>query len=279
MKRWLRRKGLWVFGRVLPVQAATWFEHLVFTPRHPDGGERRLPPGADTTRLHWNGGFLVVHTWAGEPPVGSAPTVLLLHGWGSSAAGMAPWVEPLRAVGYRVVAHDAPAHGPSAGRRTNLVECAEAVRAVAETFGPLHAVVAHSFGGATAAVAAAAGVSLDRLVLLGVPNDLMGLTRAIGLDLGLPPATIDLMGDRFARRLGVVWSELETGRQAARLTCPLLVVHDHGDEVVPFRHAEAIVHAAAKAEFLDTRGLGHHGVLTDPAVHSRVLAFLGTPRN
>lgn len=63
---------------------------------------------------------------------------------------MGRMVGPLVSAGFKVVAFDAPAHGESSGRTTDLVESASAIAAVAAHTGPLHAVLAHSFGASMA---------------------------------------------------------------------------------------------------------------------------------
>src|SRR5258706_2547887 len=68
---------------------------------------------------------------------GAGPTVLLVHGWNGAAAQLAPFVAPLVAAGYRVVAFDQPAHGRSRGRSATIVDMADALRAVADEVGPV----------------------------------------------------------------------------------------------------------------------------------------------
>ena len=64
-------------------------------------------------------------------PANVRPPVLLLHGWDGRAAQMISFVEPLVDAGYAVLAVDAPAHGASAGRQTNMLEWSLALRAIA----------------------------------------------------------------------------------------------------------------------------------------------------
>ena len=51
--------------------------------------------------------------------------VLLMHGWKGRASQFATMVRDLVGEGYRVIAFDAPAHGDSAGRRTDGVVAGE----------------------------------------------------------------------------------------------------------------------------------------------------------
>src|SRR2546423_5499989 len=77
---------------------------------------------------------------------GFGPTVLLVHGWEGRGSQLGAFIEPLVAAGLSVVAFDAPGHGDSPGSRLYLTDHADALDAVARAIGPVHAVIAHSFG-------------------------------------------------------------------------------------------------------------------------------------
>ena len=79
------------------------------------------------------------------------PRVLLAHGWAGHGLQLAPFVAPLVDAGFEVMTVDQPAHGASTGRTATLPDFARVLRLVAESFGPLFAVVGHSLGGAAAA--------------------------------------------------------------------------------------------------------------------------------
>lgn len=66
---------------------------------------RRRTVGAAT-------GPVAVYEWG----PGSAPAVVLVHGWELRTSFWRAWVPLLLAAGYRVVALDGPAHGASGGR-------------------------------------------------------------------------------------------------------------------------------------------------------------------
>src|SRR5262245_7075719 len=84
---------------------------------------------------------------------GYGPAVLLVHGWEGRGSQLGSFVEPLVRAGLSVVAFDAPAHGDSRGHRLYLTELADCVADVARAVGPLHAVIAHSFGAAAVLLA------------------------------------------------------------------------------------------------------------------------------
>src|SRR5215218_9241931 len=97
---------------------------------------------------------------------GSGPTVLMVHGWAGSAGDWTALAPLLVAAGYRVAAFDFPAHGLSSGVRTALPDMVRALHSVAYELElgpggesrPIEAVIAHSFGGAAAVLAARDGL-------------------------------------------------------------------------------------------------------------------------
>ena len=104
-------------------------------------------------------------------------TALLVHGWESRGTALRSFVPGLLEKGYRVVAFDAPAHGNSAGKRTNLVEFAGSIKAIINRIGGVHGIIAHSFGGASTVFALAnlqqSREPLKRLVLVASPSRML----------------------------------------------------------------------------------------------------------
>ncbi|SEW35533.1 alpha/beta hydrolase [Chitinophaga arvensicola] len=98
----------------------------------------------------------------------TGPKILLLHGWGGSPLHFKQLIASLVAQGYQVISYDAPAHGLSGGKRTNLVQWIHVLEQVIQREGELHAIVGHSFGGLSAALTLARrNVRVPRLLMLG----------------------------------------------------------------------------------------------------------------
>lgn len=129
----------------------------------------------------------------------------MVHGWGARATHLGRMIESLTHAGFRMVSFDAPAQGHSSGRTSDIVECAGAVHALARFAGPLHAIVAHSFGVAAALLAMRAwGMPAERLVLASSFVHCKWFTTAFGEYAGLPTAVVErIQADRgveFVRR-------------------------------------------------------------------------------
>jgi pimeloyl-ACP methyl ester carboxylesterase len=218
-----------------------------------------------------------VQTYVYEPDGEARGTVVLAHGWTSEAAFMAAFTEPLRRSGMRVVAFDFPAHGLSAGRRTNLADCARAMLAVCDHYGPIDGVVAHSFGGFVALLVAEGGPPIDhahhigRFVLISCPNKLSEVTRNFGKAHNLNPQA-QRVYERHLERVG--HRSVETFSAAALLSNvdrPVTIIHGRDDDEVTFRNAEDIAAAHPSARLMPFDGIGHRNILFAPPVFRAVM--------
>ncbi|MCP4201208.1 MAG: alpha/beta hydrolase [bacterium] len=203
-------------------------------------------------------------------------TVLLAHGWSGRGLQLGAFVEPLLARGYRVVTHDAPAHGEASGRTASMPAFAAALGAVARRFEPVEAVIAHSLG-STAAIYALAEreLSADRVVAISPSARLHAIRERFGELTGFPPPVVDRMRRAFEDRLGFEWDASEPLRLAPGMPMPLLVIHDSMDRFISHREGAELADAWPEASLITTTGLGHHRILRDPEVVKAAIAFIG----
>lgn len=276
-----RRLG-WQAGSLLfPNATSRALERLWFRP--PTG--RNSPEGLrllDSARTEW---ALVtgqgasrrvrVYRWGSKGPV-----VLLAHGWGGNAGQWHAVVNGLLSAGMRVVAFDALSHGASdAGvhgqQQTSVLEMARSLLAVAWHVGPVHAVVAHSLGGAAAAQAVREGLPVRGVAMIGSPADMYDACSALAWQLGIAPHVLARMRRSSERWLGTSWSSFnvpDIGR--TRNVPPALIVHDRDDKEVPWTNGAAIAGAWPGARLVTTDGLGHRRILRDEAVIAQLAAFI-----
>lgn len=273
----LVRAGYGVLCRWAPAVAAALAHRQLATPPRAPIGRWPLAVREHTRSWYARSGVddILVYEW------GHGPAVLLVHGWGSDATRMGRLVAPLVRAGCRVIAFDAPAHGRSGGKRTDMVAFANAVAVVARRTGPLQAVVGHSFGAAMCLYAARDwGLCASRLVLISTFDHCDWFVGLFARHTGLTPTVVQRVRERFAQRYSgrFDWarmSVLAMGRDADR---PTLLVHDRDDAEVPFEHGLSLAHAMGGAQLLATHGLGHQRVLRNPAVIRRVVDFVSNPQ-
>jgi pimeloyl-ACP methyl ester carboxylesterase len=225
-------------------------------------------PSGQRVDLVLDGRRLAVWRW------GAGPTVLLVHGWGSRGARLGDFVAPLTHAGFSVLAFDAPGHGASAGRLSSLPQFIAAIRTIGEHLGPLHAVVAHSMGGAATALAMAGSLDLERVVFLAPAADPAGYSERFASVFGLTDEVVSRMKRGLERRFGIAWKDFDVLAAAATLTSPLLVIHDSDDRDVPLSDGASIAAAWPGARLVETNGLGHRRIVHDPTVVLRAVAFL-----
>lgn len=221
-----------------------------------------------------------VQAYVFEPEQAPARTVLLVHGWTGDAASMTGFVEPLLAEGFRVVAFDLPGHGASTGRELNIPLGVASLAAVARVFGPFHAIVTHSFGGAITLAALAGSVrgqpvvSTDRLLLISAPSSVTQITRQFGTTIGLGRRGQAALERRIHIVAGNPVEAFEAPRQLKAIGLPTLVIHDRQDRELGFQHAEALEQAGPFVRLEATEGLGHRRILKARPVAESVARFV-----
>ncbi len=217
-------------------------------------------------------GQLRVLTWGTGPR-----TVVLLHGWGSHAPRWSNMVEQLLAQGWRVIAFDAPGHGKSSGRSSSLPQFEAALGAVLATHAPVHALIAHSLGAlaAAAVLSRTPPVTLRAAVLVSLPHDIAYLMESYEQMLQLRAPARERLVQLFVQRFGVRPEEVTARSLLPGIACPVLLVHDREDDVVPLEQAQQLAPLLQHGSLHITQGLGHSELLRDPAMIGAAVGFIG----
>lgn len=258
---------------LFPDLATALAERMFLTPpRTRDAAASALDlVDARSSFLEHKGRQIAMWRWGSR----EAPAVVLAHGWGGYAAQMRAFVFPLVQAGYRVIAYDQPAHGVSEGRLTGLPDFADVLAEVAGIHGSVAAVVAHSLGGAAAALALANGkASFKKVVLVSPPSDLVGYSRRFARWYWMPEAVRKGMQAAIEERYGVRWENLEVPRVAPRLSAQALVIHDRDDRLMPWTHGATVARHWPGAKLMSTEGLGHRRILSDERVTRAAAEFI-----
>lgn len=269
----LARSARRVAAALFPHRAERRLRDFMLTPQRPASDN-----GTDLVRADNAVRVPYASRWLRVWSFGAGPTVLLAHGWSGFAAQFDAWIEPLVTAGFRVVLFDAPAHGGSGGRQTNLMDMAGAIQQVAGLYGPVHAIVAHSFGAPASLFALRHGLKADRLVLLAAPLSLTKFSLFVAHVLGLPLSVRGRMQRNMEHKLQFRWDEADTDKVLAELAreraLDVLLVHDRRDREVPFAAAERLAEAVPAARLLATDGLGHTRLLRNPSVIGEAIGFV-----
>ncbi len=266
---WMRT-GFRVTGAVAPGAAALLARQVFFTPpRTPlRVAESAVLARGERFSLVAAGGQVVGHSW------GEGPTVLLVHGWGGHAGHMTALVDPLLAAGFRAVALDLPAHGESAGRLSSLVHFGAALARAAALFGPVHGLVAHSFGAAGSTYQMSRGLAVGRAVFVAPPARFDGVWSRFRESFGVGDEVWRRMVADVERWLAVSFADIAPVDLAPAMTTPLLILHDQGDREVPIAEGAELASRWPGAVLVRREGLGHLRILRDGSAVAQAVAFL-----
>lgn len=214
---------------------------------------------------------IVTYAWGdGRRPV------LLVHGWRSRASRYAAFVARLLELGYTPISYDAPGHGDTAGPAGTILDHQRIIRQLAEKYGTFEGVIAHSLGAPFALYAIREGVAAGRVVTISGICEFEYLVDAFCKELRLRPKVNQALRRAIERGLFQgdrdIWTKFSATQPAE---ADLLVVHNDSDEVVDPAQATRLVTAYGEsARLLQTTGLGHSRILSDPTVIEQSTAFL-----
>jgi alpha-beta hydrolase superfamily lysophospholipase len=213
---------------------------------------------------------IATRTWGN-----SGTPVLLVHGWNGRATQLAPFAGSLSKAGYRVLGFDAPAHGESTGEETNIYEIADVIVELDRRHGPFYAVITHSFGGPSLALAMKRGFSADRIVCLCPPASTTGLVEKFSRTLHISEKTMQAMKRLIEARFGAdVWSDVSMVNNVQSQTSAAMIIHDENDRDVRWQEGYAVSQAWPGSRFIKTSQLGHHRILKDETIIRTVTAFI-----
>ena len=268
----LIRLGFRIGGTLSPRLAGRVAYEMWFTPTR-----FRTPPveaealaAAELEYRAINNLSIATYRWGG-----SGPTVLLVHGWSGRGTQLWPYVQPLLAAGYSVLSFDAPAHGRSSGKQTNLYQFADVIQSLDEHYGPFESVITHSFGGPCLAVAMQNGLATSSVVNIAPPAHVEGLVAHFSDALSIPENAVN----DFVRRFEIAFGDNILQRASmvnivSDFDQPALVIHDEDDADIPWEEGQAVARAWKRARFIKTSSFGHRRILRDPDTIAGVVDFV-----
>ena len=240
----------------------------------------RMPVRADDEATHHRarretmsvrGHDLVTYRWGGGDD-----TVLLVHGWRGRAAQFAPLVRELVAEGFHVVSFDAPAHGDSPGRRTDIRDWLAAIAALQAVHGRFRTIVGHSFGALAALTAARDGVTTASVATIAGAGSAAAFLTEFADAIALDDPTRTRFEAAFRRRIGVDEESISGRYDAIAHPLPdgidLLTAHDERDRQLSPEWSRQLFRAhRERARLVATDGFGHARILAaDPVLDAVV---------
>lgn len=200
--------------------------------------------------------------------------ILLVHGWSGRATQFYEIEKALVGLGVQVYSFTAPAHGSSEDKQTHMLEFAECVKQLDLTYGPFDGFVGHSLGGMAIMNALSESIKNHKIALIGVPATIGSVLKDFARNLMLNQRTTEAIESFLVENYGEDFERQNTARLAAQTFSTGLIVHDINDLDVAFSEAEMIHKAWPKSTLVQTTGLGHRRIISDPETAQKIANFL-----
>lgn len=200
--------------------------------------------------------------------------VLLVHGWSGRGTQLVKIADEMLKMGYSTISFDAPAHGKSVGKTSNMTDFIAAVMELEEKYGPFEVAIGHSLGGMTILNAIKKGLKVKKAVVIGSGDIVKDIMDDFVEKLGMNIAISKKIMTSFEKKIGETMESFSAYIAAREIQIPVLVIHDKDDEDVPVRAAHHIFENLKNGELLLTGELGHRKILGDTKVIKKIVAFL-----
>ena len=217
--------------------------------------------------------------------LGAGPATLMVHGWEDDNALWSPIIDLCSEMMRASVAFDLPGHGWSPAEDCSIQAAGQAVLAVAEAFGPIDSVIAHSFGCPATIWALANGLKAPRAVMIASPvprtetgsqaRD-MGRWEQAQLHDGEDPEVIARALTILAERPPMRSHDRDFNVEAVlpTLTAKALILHSMDDEQCPVGNSQAMAELWPGSELVLLDDLGHRLIAQEPDVVARIFEFV-----
>ncbi len=207
-----------------------------------------------------------------------AKQILLAHGWQSHAMDFKYLIPALVEQGYQVIGFDMPAHGDSEGKIAHPPAFSDVWSGLLQKLGTPYAIIGHSMGANAMTHVLSSrweGPAVERFVALAPPTDPPSFFYYFCQKLKLSDARAKELIAMTQEITGFAPQEFVMFDRFAELKAEkVMVAYDKDDQTVPRREMLKLKTAWQGAEFIETEGLKHNGLLKDQALHTRILHFL-----
>lgn len=272
--RWSYPKIEWI----LPVLAHNIAWNLFFSPfrfKRPSREDVAFS-SAKTSAVTINEKQVKIFEWGDS----GNPIAVLVHGWSGRGTQFFKFAEKLVEEGYHVVSFDAPAHGLSEGKSTNIKEFYETLLHIEQNIGAIKVGIGHSFGGVSLLYAKKEGLKLDSIVMISSPTIGEDILTAFRKKINASPNTSIALRKMVVSRFDLDFEAITACELLKTISLKNhLIIHDKDDFEVPYQNAEDLKKVNPKASLILTNGLGHTRILRDNEVVEQTLNFIKVANN
>ena len=206
--------------------------------------------------------------------IGQGPTILFLHGWAGRGMQFHKMAIGLAESGYHCLLIDAPAHGASEGKKTNIFEFAEVFNEIKGKQGDIIAAVGHSLGAASISLSISEGSTVPAFISLGAPVVAKDILSEFADKLNIAEPTVEGIRAKAVSEFSRTFESVAMESTFKKVNCPVLALHGVDDEDVPVYHLDVLKSINSSIEVERFEGIGHRRVLKDERVIGAMKVWL-----
>jgi pimeloyl-ACP methyl ester carboxylesterase len=204
--------------------------------------------------------------------------ILLLHGWESRTSRFYLIIKEFLKKGYQIVSFDAPGHGASEGKTTNILENYEIIAQLQKIHGTFEAIIAHSLGVLNAFFAAKQDIATKTVIAISGVSDFSFLPKKYAGAMGLQEKAHQYLRkniEQYFLPRQNIWTDFSAYCEPEKIKSHLYIIHDKNDEEVNIMQSELLYKTYQdKANIHITNSLGHHRILSNLEVIKLMFNYL-----
>ena len=198
--------------------------------------------------------------------IGKGPTIIFLHGWAGRGMQFHKMALSMADSGYRCLLIDAPAHGASQGKKTNVFEFAEVFNEMKAQQDDMIAAVGHSLGAVSISFAISEGSKVPAFISIGAPVVAQDILDEFANKLNITSITTDGIRAKAVADFSRTFESVAMESTFKKVNCPVLALHGVDDLDVPVYHLDVLKGINSTTEIRRFDGIGHRRVLKDEKV-------------
>lgn len=204
----------------------------------------------------------------------SGEKVLLTHGWSGRGMQLYYIAESLHKAGYHVVTYDAPAHGKSTGKLTNMLEMIETIAHLDKVEGGFDYFIGHSFGAMAIFNYCKTRGNAKKIITIGAADNMRMIFDNFITSVGLSTKILRRMITYFEEKYKITIDDFSPFVAVQKMQTPTLLIHDNEDYDVSVACSDSIAKHHPNAKVIKTKGLGHRRILRDNKVMQQIKLFI-----
>lgn len=208
------------------------------------------------------------------------PVAVVVHGWSGRATQFHKFIQPLLNQGYNVVGFDAPAHGLSEGKSTNIKEFYEVLHHIQNNIGEIKIGIGHSFGGVSLLYSIKEGLNLDTVIMISSPTIGADILSSFRKKINASIHTDTALRKMVIQKFDLDFEEITACELIKVITVKNhFIIHDKDDKEVPYSNALSLQQENTQINLLLTNNLGHTRILRDDEVVNATINYILNSKN